>query len=194
MRHSTFAACSALLAVNAYAAQISFTYATTATVSSPAGTYPIVPSLVDPGNKLSNYMITVNNGILAVTAPVAPAILSLASIGDTNLVITWSSISNSVYRVQCKDSLTSTNWINLAPDITATGSTASYTDHSVAVPQRFYRVVLVSDLTPLTPLAVVANSSWRSYGATNPAGTNGQWTFTESSSSFPRRFFRAATP
>ena len=79
-------------------------------------------------------------------------------------------------------------------DVTATGSTASYTDHSVAVPQRFYRVVLVSDLTPLTPLAVVANSSWRPYGAPNPAGTNGQWTFTESSSSFPRRFFRAATP
>ena len=29
--------------------------------------------------------------------------------------------------------------------------------------------MLVSDLTPLTPLVVVANNAWRAYGAANPA-------------------------
>ncbi len=41
-------------------------YSTTATPASPVGTYPIVPSLVDPGQKLSNYVVTIVNGALTV--------------------------------------------------------------------------------------------------------------------------------
>ena len=70
--------------------------------------------------------------------------------------------------MQYKGSLSSTNWLNLAPDVTATGVTASFTDHPGAVPLRFYRVVLLSGATPLTPLVVVANNASRVYGATNP--------------------------
>jgi hypothetical protein len=148
---------------------ITVNYATTATAASPVGTYPIVPSLVDTGNKLPNYIVTLNNGTLTVTAPTAPSILSMTRSSNADTVITWSSISNSVYRVQCKASLAATNWMNLAPDVTATGSTAAFTDHPATVPQRFYRVVLLSDLTPLRPLVVTANSTWRAYGAANPA-------------------------
>jgi hypothetical protein len=46
---------------------ITATYATSATASSPVGTYAIVPSPVDPGNKLGNYAVTLNNGTLTVT-------------------------------------------------------------------------------------------------------------------------------
>jgi hypothetical protein len=70
--------------------------------------------------------------------------------------------------VQYKASLSSTNWINLAPDVIATGSTASFTDHPGAAPVRFYRVALLADATPPTPLVVVANNASRRYGATNP--------------------------
>jgi hypothetical protein len=45
---------------------ITATYATTATQSSPAGTYPIVPALVDPDSKLGNYAVTVINGTLTI--------------------------------------------------------------------------------------------------------------------------------
>jgi hypothetical protein len=122
---------------------ITANYATAATISSPVGTYPIVPSLVDPGNKLPNYVVTTNNGTLTVTAPIAPAILSMVcSPGNTNVTITWTSISNSVYRVQYKSSLVSTSWIDLHPDVTATGSTASFTDHPGAESLRFYRTVV----------------------------------------------------
>ena len=95
---------------------ITATYATTATMTSPVGTYPIVPTLVDPSNKLPNYAVTTNNGILTITAVPAPTILSIVgSPGNTNVTITWTSISNSVYRVQYKTSLSSTSWLNLAP-------------------------------------------------------------------------------
>src|SRR6185312_11840482 len=37
---------------------ITATYSTTATATSPVGTYPIIPALVDPTNKLPNYTVT----------------------------------------------------------------------------------------------------------------------------------------
>ncbi len=52
---------------------ITASYATTATVNSPAGPYPIVPTLIDPNGKLPNYSVTTNNGTLTVT----PGSLSL---------------------------------------------------------------------------------------------------------------------
>jgi hypothetical protein len=43
-------------------------YSTTATISSPAGTYPITPAYtIDAGTKASDYAITVVNGTLTVT-------------------------------------------------------------------------------------------------------------------------------
>jgi hypothetical protein len=45
---------------------ITATYATTAVASSPVGTYPITPTLVDPTAKLGNYIVTSTNGVLTV--------------------------------------------------------------------------------------------------------------------------------
>jgi hypothetical protein len=47
---------------------ITATYSTTATTTSPVGTYPITPALVDPASKLGNYTVTSNNGTLTVNA------------------------------------------------------------------------------------------------------------------------------
>ncbi len=47
---------------------ITATYSCAATPASPAGFYPIVPSLVDPNNRLGNYALTVTNGTLTVRA------------------------------------------------------------------------------------------------------------------------------
>ena len=47
---------------------ITATYATTATVTSPVGTYPITPGLVDASGKLGNYSVTTNAGTLTVNA------------------------------------------------------------------------------------------------------------------------------
>jgi len=54
---------------------------TAATVGSPAGTYPIIPTLLDPNGRLVNYHVTTNNGTLTVT----PAVLGITANG-TNRV------------------------------------------------------------------------------------------------------------
>ncbi len=46
---------------------ITATYSTTATINSSPGTYLIVPSLVDPNNRQTNYTVTLVNGTLTVT-------------------------------------------------------------------------------------------------------------------------------
>jgi hypothetical protein len=49
---------------------ITAAYASSATPSSPVGTYSIVPTLSDPGNRLGNYAVATNIGTLTIT-PVA---------------------------------------------------------------------------------------------------------------------------
>jgi probable HAF family extracellular repeat protein len=49
------------------------TYTNSALPGSPAGNYPIRPTLQDPGNKLGNYDLTLNSGVLMIT----PALLAV---------------------------------------------------------------------------------------------------------------------
>lgn len=50
---------------------ITSNYSTSATAGSDPGTYSIVPTLIDPNGKISNYTVTKNNGTLTVTkAPI----------------------------------------------------------------------------------------------------------------------------
>lgn len=47
---------------------ITATYSTSATPANNAGSYAVIPTLSDPGSRLGNYAVTVQNGILTVTA------------------------------------------------------------------------------------------------------------------------------
>jgi subtilisin-like proprotein convertase family protein len=82
--------------------------------------------------------------MIATTGDSTPPlkILSVIGAGTTNVVITWSAISNVTYRVQYKADLNAADWSNLAPDVTATNTTASATDHPVLGAHRFYRVTV----------------------------------------------------
>ena len=79
--------------------------------------------------------------LLVSAASARPVIGSLLGAGTPNVVITWNSFANQTYRVQCVTDLATTNWFNLAPDVTATGSSASFTDHPAVGRERYYRVV-----------------------------------------------------
>ena len=98
------------------------------------GTYLITPAGLTSGN----YAITFNAGSMTIIAP-APALLPLARLGTSNVIITWTSASNGVYRVQYNPTLGSTNWTDLVGDVTATNSTASKTD-IMTTTNRFYRI------------------------------------------------------
>jgi hypothetical protein len=122
---------------------ITATYSTIADAGSHAGTYPIVPVLVDPNGKLPNYLVHSTNGNLTIAAPPAPVILSIVRNQNSDIVLTWSSLSNLTYRVQYNDALGTTNWTDATPDVPALGNTATMTNSPGVSPQRFYRVLLL---------------------------------------------------
>jgi len=99
------------------------------------------------------FVFTVSDGTLLATGVVSitvravtdipPVILSLKGAGTSNIVITWSAISDQIYRLLYNDDLRSSNWINQPPDITALGPTASVTNTVGTSGRRFYRVLLL---------------------------------------------------
>jgi hexosaminidase len=51
---------------------ITATFSCSAISASPPGTYPIVPALVDPNNRQTNYAVSLVNGTFTITAPPPP--------------------------------------------------------------------------------------------------------------------------
>lgn len=76
-----------------------------------------------------------------VTVIPAPYVQAATAVG-TMMTISWSAIAGQNYRVQYKNLLTDPAWIDLAPAVSASGSTASITDPISPTGQRFYRVVV----------------------------------------------------
>jgi hypothetical protein len=65
---------------------LSASYSTSATSTSPVGTYPITATLSDPNHKLSNYTMTLNQGTLTVTpAPPFYVVTNTADSGPGSL-------------------------------------------------------------------------------------------------------------
>jgi hypothetical protein len=63
---------------------ITAAYSCSATTNSPAGIYPVIPSLVDPNNRQSNYSVNLVNGALTViSAPYATTLPATAITGST---------------------------------------------------------------------------------------------------------------
>ena len=120
------------------------TASTTATVSSPAGTYPITLT----GGADNNYAMSLVNGTLTIRST-SPLLITSVRVANGVAVVTWNAVAGQTYRVQYKNSLSDSTWTDLPPDVTATGPTASKTDNVGAQPQRFYRVLLVQ--TPTAP-------------------------------------------
>ncbi len=75
-----------------------------------------------------------------VNSGTIPVILSI-TLSNSVANVTWTAVSGRSYRLQARD-LSSTNWVDVPPDVTANSSTASATD-SVTGSPRFYRVLLL---------------------------------------------------
>ena len=82
-------------------------------------------------------------GYHLVTPQPIPNFVSATRLGNTiNLV--WSTIYNKSYQLTYSTNLSSSVWNNLGSSITASNSTASYTDNIGPDKHRFYRVELLS--------------------------------------------------
>jgi hypothetical protein len=84
---------------------ISAVYSTPATVVSPPGSYPIIPSLVDPGGRLRNYLAVTNDGTLTIL----PA----------------STLTGHVY-CTCDSNVLAGSFVQVGAFSTSTGSDGSY--------------------------------------------------------------------
>jgi hypothetical protein len=82
--------------------------------------------------------------IMVVPASATPPVINSIALNSGTVTLAWTSQAGATYRVQYLDSLNSTNWTDLSPDIVAAGSTANQTNIVGTLPRRFYRVMLVS--------------------------------------------------
>ncbi|MGC2698019.1 MAG: MBG domain-containing protein [Candidatus Angelobacter sp.] len=148
---------------------ITATYSTPATASSPAGTYPIIPALVDPNNKLPNYSVTINNGTLTVTSAVLTVTAANASrfYGDPNPVFT-----GTITGIQNGDNITAT-YSSVADPTSPVGTYAIVPTLSDNGTGALANYVVTSNNGILTvnpaPLTVTVSSLSRLYGDPNPA-------------------------
>jgi hypothetical protein len=141
-------------------------YSCSATAASPAGTYPIVPSLVDPSNLQTNYQVTLVDGTLTVL-PAAPSVTWTnpapitygTALGSVQLNATASVSGNFAYTPTNGTVLNAgTNTLSV---IFTPADTVDYT--SV--------IGSVSLVVLPAPLTVTAANASRAYGQLNPALT-----------------------
>jgi 6-phosphogluconolactonase (cycloisomerase 2 family) len=149
---------------------ITSTYASIADATSPIGTYSIIPALVDPTSKLSNYTLTSANGTLTITP--APLIVTGANAsrfyGDPN-----PTFAGTITGIKNTDNITAT-YASIAD---ATSSVGTYPIVATLVDPtgRLSNYVVTNNNGILTvtpsPLTVTTANATRSYGDPNPAFT-----------------------
>jgi hypothetical protein len=91
--------------------------------------------------QLSNSPTAVILSVTGIAAPPPPMILS-PTISGSNVLLTWTAVANTTYRVEYTTSLSSIGWSALAGDVIATNNTASKPDVLVST-NRFYRVQVI---------------------------------------------------
>jgi 6-phosphogluconolactonase (cycloisomerase 2 family) len=148
---------------------ITATFASAATAGSPVGTYPITPSLVDPGAKLGNYSVTSTNGTLTVT----PAALSVTAgnasraYGDAN-----PAFAGTITGIKNGDNITATY---AGADPTSPVGTYPIVPTLVDPAGKLGNYTVTSTNGTLTvgpaALTVTGGNATRAYGDPNPAFT-----------------------
>ena len=142
---------------------IAATYGCSATASSPPGTYPIVPSLVDPNGRLVNYATTINTGTLTITAV---PLQVLAAFNGTN----------GAYPVAA---LTQGNGGNFYGTTEGGGSSGYGTAFKVATNGALATLVSFAYTNGASPVAnLTLGNDGNFYGTTDFDGTSGVGSFT----------------
>ncbi|HEY3771306.1 MAG TPA: MBG domain-containing protein [Candidatus Angelobacter sp.] len=148
---------------------ITATYTSTATITSPVGTYPITATLSDPGNKLGSYIVTILPGTLTVTpAPLTVAINNATRVyGNAN-----PAFSGTISGLQNGDAITASyTSVGVTSPVGTFPITPVFSDPGAKLGN--YTVTITGGNLVITraPLAVTAVGGTRTYGAANPAIT-----------------------
>lgn len=145
---------------------ITATYSTTATQASSVGTYAIVPTLVDPNNKLPNYNVTINDGTLTIT----PATLTVTADNQTmvyggtlpTFTVTYSGFKNQ----------DTTSVLSGAPSLSTVSASSHVGGYTITVTQGTltatnYVFTFVNGTLTITPapLTITAKNQSTTYGS-----------------------------
>ena len=149
---------------------ITATYGTTANATSPTGTYPITPTLTDAGNKLGNYSVTTNPGVLTVN----PAALSITASNTSKTygqTVTFASTEFSTVGLVNSDSVTSLTLASGGAAATASVAGSPYDivpSAAVGTGLTNYTISYVNGALTvnLAALSITANSTSKTYGQT----------------------------
>jgi uncharacterized delta-60 repeat protein len=77
---------------------------------------------------------------LLVSDPQQPSAITAIVRSASSATLTWSSLSNQIYRVDYRPSLSAASWTGEIPTIIATNSSTSFSDNAPDPAARFYRV------------------------------------------------------
>jgi hypothetical protein len=165
------------------------TYSTTATSSSPAGTYPITATV--SGTSANNYLVTVNAGTLTISSA-AQTLTVAASNATRTYGAANPAFTGTVTGAQNGDTFTE----SFSTTATAASGVGSYPIVPAASGTNLgnYSVVIVDGALTVTSAALkaAANNATRVYGAANPA-FSGTVTGAVGSDSFTESFTTTAT-
>jgi len=146
---------------------ITATYASTAVATSAVGTFPIVPTLLDPGAKLGNYTVTSNNGTLTVSpAPLSVTAANASRLyGDANPLFI-----GTITGIKNNDNITAT-YSSVAGPTSSVGTFAIVpTLVDPASKLTNYSVLATNGILTVSPapLSVAGANASRIYGDPNP--------------------------
>jgi Bacterial Ig-like domain (group 3)/MBG domain (YGX type)/PQQ enzyme repeat len=165
------------------------TYSTTATSTSPAGTYPITATV--SGTSANNYFVTVNAGTLVISSTAQTLTVAAGNAART-YGATNPAFTGTVTGAQNGDTFTE----SFSTTATAASNVGSYPIVPAASGTNLgsYSVVIVDGALTVTPAALTAaaNNASRVYGAANPA-FSGTVSGAVGSDSFTESFTTAAT-
>lgn len=115
---------------------LTLSFSCSATVSSPVGSYEIVPTVNDPGNRLGNYFVTINGATLTVR----PAGITGITIVGNQAHILGSADVGVVLKIEASSDLIS--WSEVASVTGAADGSFEFVDSdTVTLMTRFYRAV-----------------------------------------------------
>jgi hypothetical protein len=103
--------------------KITVTYDCVASNSSPAGLYPIIPTLHDPNDRSPNYTISATDGTLTV---IGGLIRGPAKVGGA-FSFSWPMVSGETYQVQTTLDLSKGTWIDVGDPIVGTNALQTLT-------------------------------------------------------------------
>ena len=123
---------------------------TNAIVDPATGVFSWTPSEAQaPGTNEISIVVTDNNTPpLSATRSFVVKVVGrpdvwVTSANGNSFALNWSAVAGTTYRVQFKTNLEDAVWIDVAPDVYASGVSASITN-TFEAPQRFYRVQVLS--------------------------------------------------